>query len=242
MDNAISVVLVEPQGEWNIGSVARAMSNCGLRDLRLVRPVPFKTENAFLMACNAKELLLNAREYGNLDEAIFDCDWSVGFTRRGGKERRTPVDYHEIVSSFGHYKRVALVFGREADGLTNDELSLCSTCAYIPSSADYPSFNLSHAVILACHACFEVGSSRDQGRVDEPFEQEWITLGELEDLMRRLDRSLEVLDYDNSDCGRLRETILHNIRMIFNRSQLKQKEYRMFQGLVTRIIEKCGYE
>lgn len=231
---SVSVVLVEPQGSWNVGSVARCMMNGGLTDLRLVNPVPFKTDMAKQMACNAIELLNQAKEFATLDAAVADSQMVIGFTRRGGKDRREPVYFDDLLREAKRYERVALVFGRETDGMTNDELNRCTAVGYIPTSDLYPSLNLAQSVAIVSQRLFEIN---ERHTLVSP-EPEWITKGEMGDLHMRLAAMLAELGYEREQEGRLKETILHNLDMVFSRSGLREKEYRMLQGLISRVMEK----
>ena len=155
----VRVVLVEPASPGNIGSVARVLKNTGFHDWVLVNPpTAWRTDQTVWMAHGAGELLDFARVVPSLDEAIDDCHLVVGTTHRDGRFRVIEEDYRPIlhetaaVAAEGH--RVAIIFGREKDGLSRDELLRCQRLIRIPSAVPHPSFNLSHAVLLVTYELF----------------------------------------------------------------------------------------
>ncbi len=153
--NAIRIVLVEPQGSFNIGSVARIMKNMGLSTLALVRPVDFRTDEAYRAAVGAKEILEKAHVYGSLQEAIRDSNLVVGTTRRSGKLRRVCCNVEELPERiFQTSGTVSILFGREKSGLTNPEADICNMLVSIPADKNFPSLNLSHAVAVVCYTLF----------------------------------------------------------------------------------------
>jgi len=150
----IAVVLVEPQNPGNIGMVCRAMMNTGLDELRLVNPCQYLHPEAHKFAVSAKDLLGRARVFSSLREALADTHHSVATTRRLGKYRReifTPPEIVQKVLPDLGVHRVALVFGREDNGLTTEEVSLCRWHATIPTAGEYGSLNLSQAVLIFCY-------------------------------------------------------------------------------------------
>ena len=155
----VRVVLVEPASPGNIGSVARVLKNTGFRDWVLVNPpAQWRTDQSEWMAHGAGNLLDSVRVVASLDEAIDDCHLVIGTTHRDGRFRVIEQDYRQVihetgaVAAEGH--RVAVIFGREKDGLSRDELLRCQRLIRIPSAVPHPSFNLSHAVLLVAYELF----------------------------------------------------------------------------------------
>lgn len=157
----VDVVLVEPQGPLNIGSTARAMMNTGFGNLVLVRPAPFRNDEAHKMAVSAREILDRARVTDNLDEALAGCKAAVGVTARFRykRPRLTLKESVPIIHEFiRRNEKVALVFGREDFGLSSEDLDRCTHLVGIPSHGDLESFNLAQAVLLVCHTLFMKGA------------------------------------------------------------------------------------
>ncbi len=151
----LKVVLVGTLYGGNVGSVCRAMANCGLSELRLAAPSPDLTwAFAEQMAVHATDILAARKTFPSLAEAVADCAAVVGTSRRGGLYRQHSAEAREAVPDLlatAAKAPVALVFGREDKGLTNEELLLCTHIVRIPSSPKYPSFNLAQSVVLLCH-------------------------------------------------------------------------------------------
>ncbi len=153
----VRIVLVGPIYGGNVGSACRAMANMGLSDLALVAPEPLDMEEARRMACAAQDVLNGRREFATLQEAVADCGVVAGTTARTGLYRAHAQSPHALAPHLlGAAQKgpVAVVFGRETWGLTNEELAICTHLIQIPSSPDYPSLNLAAAVLLCSYELF----------------------------------------------------------------------------------------
>ena len=155
----IRVVLVRPLYGGNLGAVCRSMKNMALHDLVVVDPSPsLDFAEAHTRAVHAVDVLENRRQFATLAEAIGDCALAAATTARPGLYRRharTPRELApRLLEAAAAGNRVALVFGTEDDGLSNDELMLCPQLLRIPSSHRYASLNLAHAVMICCYELF----------------------------------------------------------------------------------------
>jgi len=159
----IRIVLVRPIYGGNIGAVCRAMKNMGLSDLVLVAPHPGADwEEARRRAYRAVDILERHRRFPKLAEAVADCGLVAGATARAGLYRehaRTPREWAPRLLEAAQHTPVAVVFGPEDSGLTNEEIALCTQIIHIPSSTEYPSLNLSHAVIVVAYEIFLASGS-----------------------------------------------------------------------------------
>ena len=149
------IVLVEPARAANVGAVARAMKTTGFTQLRIVNSQSHLEEEANWVAHGATELLEQAVVYPTLDTALEGIDFSIATTaRKRGAARSywTPRDVaeHLQLSQFSK-PNVAIVFGRESSGLSNDELARCDCWSYMPLVQSYPSLNLAQAVMVYCY-------------------------------------------------------------------------------------------
>lgn len=231
----ISVVLVETQGDRNVGSVCRAMMNFGFSDLRLVQPqTDHLTHEARQMAVKAGAVLENARIYDSLPEALSDCRLALGTTRRFGKYREDflhPDEAAQLLLPMAQHDRIALVFGREDRGLHTAELDLCQRFITIPTSEELPSMNLAQAVALClydiarCVHRFERGE-QVSGR------KKLATNESLEEMFGHMRRTLLDIDFLNADNP---DHILRTFRRIFGRAGLNEREVRILRGLWNRI-------
>ncbi|MDP8257165.1 MAG: TrmJ/YjtD family RNA methyltransferase [Candidatus Alcyoniella australis] len=149
------VVLVEPVGAGNVGSVARAMRNFGFGSLTLLRPVcDVMGDEARKMALGGLDLIRDAQYPRDLSEALGSYTVTAAFTRRQGRGRRTTENLREFaerMAKLGSEQQVALVFGREDRGLTTDETNLCQHLVMIPSNPDYGSLNLAQSVVVTLY-------------------------------------------------------------------------------------------
>lgn len=156
LDN-IKVVLVEPAAPGNIGSTARALKNTGISRLSLVNPGNWDLPEARWMAHGSEEILDNCEIHPDLPSALADAQIVVGTTHRLGRLRQVssaPRDAIAELAAMAHHHRIAVVFGREKDGLWRDELQHCHQLIRFPSAVDHPSLNLSHAVLLFTYELF----------------------------------------------------------------------------------------
>jgi len=145
----IRVVLVGPTHPGNIGAAARAMRTMGLRDLHLVRPRVFPSSEATDRAAGADDVLESARVVSSLDQALSDCHFAVGASARERAVNWPMLDPREAgrrLVAESTRGRVAMVFGRESTGLSNDELDRCQALVRIPTCDDFRSLNLAAAV------------------------------------------------------------------------------------------------
>ncbi|MCF8366521.1 MAG: tRNA/rRNA methyltransferase [Bacteroidales bacterium] len=148
----IHFILVEPAVPENVGAAARAIKTMGFESLRLVNPCEFVDGKARWLAHASGEILDNALVYTSLADALKDVDFVIASS---AKSRSVKGDHHPaekipaiINEKSGSVNSVAIVFGREESGLSNDELSLCHISTYIPMAAMYPSLNLAQAVMI----------------------------------------------------------------------------------------------
>jgi len=148
----ITFILVEPAVPENVGASARAMNTMGFKNLRLVDPCDYLNDKAKMLAHGSHVILERATVYPSLEKALVDIDFVIGTT---AKKRSAKQDYYPAIQLSKHLKekgdsisRIAIVFGREESGLTNEEIKLCDLVSSIPMNASYPSLNLSQAVMI----------------------------------------------------------------------------------------------
>jgi tRNA/rRNA methyltransferase len=152
----VHFILVEPKVPENIGAAARAIKTMGFSSLRLVNPCDHLHEKARWLAHASNDILEEAGIYTSLKDAIADADFVIGTT---AKKRSVKHDYHHcndlvniINAKSKSIEQVAVVFGREESGLTNDELKICDILSTIPMRKKYPSLNLAQAVMIYAYS------------------------------------------------------------------------------------------
>jgi TrmH family RNA methyltransferase len=147
--STLRIVLLRPRNADNLGAIARAMKNFGLSDWVVVSPNPklLEAPGMHRLAVKAGDLLEEVRQVETLEEAVADCHWVVGTTMRRieGQRRLTARDF--AVQARESDRQVALIFGDERSGMSNDDLRQCHALSFIPSHGDQPSLNLAQAVL-----------------------------------------------------------------------------------------------
>ena len=153
----IRIVLVDTQDGANIGSVCRAMKTMGITDLAITGSREYDEDRVRTLALHASDVWENAKRFPTLEEALAGSIFTVGATRRRGKFRKlsaySPEQLSEKISALPE-GRISIVFGRESDGLRDDEVMLCSSVVTIPTSEAFPSLNLAQSVQIIAYVLF----------------------------------------------------------------------------------------
>lgn len=227
----ILIILVEPQSPGNVGMVCRAMKNMGITRLRLVKGCSTEHADAGRFAVSAKDVLAGATRFDSLAAALADVEISIATTRRLGKYRQEVAEPREIVARLAERAvggSVALVFGREDNGLTTDELALCRWQATIPSSAVYGSLNLAQAVLIFCYELFQ--GLKDSGPV--VVQRELASGVETEALFRHMEETLLRIGFlDAENPGHL----MRSLRRILGRAELDSREIAVLRGVMSQV-------
>ncbi|MDP3856444.1 MAG: RNA methyltransferase [Stagnimonas sp.] len=231
------VVLSHTQHPGNIGSTARAMMNMGLRDLALVEPERYPHPQARAQASGALVVLEEARVCKTLEEAVADCAWVVGTSARArhlGDEPLTPEAFAEQAVQRAVHGKVALVFGYEQTGLTNEELDRCNAVVAIPTNPGYSSLNLAQAVQVLCYVLRRAaiaGVPRVSTKGDHPWYQP-PTAEQVEQFYEHLETVLLATGFLDPDNPRL---LMRRLRTLFNRSQPDLNELNLLRGILTTV-------
>lgn len=250
----VVVVLVEPSHPGNIGGAARALKTMGLGQLRLVRPRRFPDPQAEWRAAGALDVLDAAVEYADLAEAIADCQWVVGtgmLTRRIPWPVRDAAEAAREVLALPSAARAAIVFGREASGLTNDELQRCNVHLQIPSSPAYSSLNLAMAVQVVAYELYRQARTQsfsenrsaahssadaDAGAVAR-WDRPLATVAHVESLLGHLEDVLGASGFLDPDQPGQTMT---RLRRLFQRVALDDTEVQILRGVLTTLDPRRG--
>ena len=234
LDN-ISIVLVDTKTPANIGATARCMMNMGLGHLILVNPPADREQEAVKLAAGAQAILDRAIIASSLSDAVADFGLVIGTSRHGGKQRkniRTPREMSEHLSPLLSGNRAAIVFGNEVNGLENRDIALCNEVITIPSADDFPSLNLSHAVMVVSYELFMAFRN--------PVPSSAIELAgskEVEAFYRHLETTLLAvgfLDQEN------RKRMMFSLRQIFGRARLGVRDVSILRGILTAVQRGIG--
>jgi tRNA (cytidine32/uridine32-2'-O)-methyltransferase len=234
IDN-IKIVLVETSHPGNIGSVARAMKTMGFGELVLVKPRYFPHETATDLAAGADDVLINATVVQTLPEALADCSLVFGTSVRPRgidmpaltARAAAPV----ITDSMASQGKVAIVFGRERTGLTNDELKYSNYHVYIPSSPDYGSLNLAQAVQIMCYE-IRMRLLEAESLSDPVKAMPLATSFEVEGLFHHLAETLTKIEFYKPGHSK---RLLARLRRLFKRTQLETMEVNILRGILTAV-------
>lgn len=244
----IRIVLVETSHPGNIGAAARAMMNMGLSKLVLVKPLRWPAPEAVSMAVSALAVLDNAVVVDTLEEAVADCHVVIGTSARL-RTMPIPLLSPEVcadkVVSLPVGQQVALVFGREISGLTNEELHRCHYHVHIPVNPEYTSLNLAAAVMVLSYEVRKAALAKQAavgelvpaqpeivvGDGDE-WDQEPATARELELYLEHLEKVLIQLDFHKPQYKR---PLMRRLRRLYQRQQLDKMEVNILRGMLTAI-------
>lgn len=225
----IKIVLVEPSHPGNIGGAARAMKNMGLSQLVVVNPKRYPDPQADWRAAGALDLLDKATIVDSVETAIVDCHWVVGTSTRLRKIPWPVTDARGIASQIHQQPdsaQVAILFGREDNGLSNDELRRCHYHLQIPATAEYSSLNLAMAVQVVCYELYQ--ASLDQTAAPA-WDRRRATAGELDAMLVHLEETLLAGGFlEASNPGQT----MTRLRRMFSRMQLDETEVQIMRGII----------
>lgn len=230
--------MVEPQTPGNVGAVARAMKNFGLSRLSLVNPCDHLSKEARMMAVKSEEILEKAEIHASLSDALRDVHFSVSTTVRVRDThfptftpKETCGKIHEIAPD----KRVALVFGREDNGLTTEEIHLCHIIATIPTHAAQASVNLAQSVMIFAYELFQ------QALTSNPnFYWDYADPKEVGLLFQRIERVLLGVGFKPKHTM---EDFMVTVKRVFGRTPLEERDVRLLHKIFQEMefyIEKTG--
>lgn len=229
LDN-ISIVLLQPRYSENIGAAARAMRNMGIRHLVIVDPQNFELYNAMKLATHfASDILEKSKFYPDLKEALAPFGYVVGTTARLGGQRQdvfTPLKMAEKLIPISAQNRIAILFGPEDKGLSNEDIRYCHALVNIPTT-EFSSLNLAQAVMILCYEVFIAGEE-----AIEKFTPRMASRYELDGMYDQLKDILVRISYINSENP---DYWLHHFRRFFNRLQLRAKEVNIIRGLCRQV-------
>ena len=227
----VRFVLSHTSHPGNIGSAARAIRTMGFDRLTLVAPEAFPHGDAYALAAGALDVLDRATVFGSLAEAVGDCTLVIGATARlrgVSLDEWSPREAaRRVLSAAESGHEVAIVFGNERAGLSNDEIKLCHAALHIPSDPGYSSLNLAQAVQVAAYE-LRIGQlegvAAREGNADAPA-----TSAELKGFFDHLDATLDAIDFHK---GRSPRTIMRRLRKLFLRARPDQRELRVLRGIL----------
>jgi len=229
----LRIVLVGTRNPLNLGAAARAMSNFGFLSLRVVNPYPLAFREA-RSAVGASSVLKNAEEYSSLADAIADCALVVGTTTLRKRQRHHPLQRLEYgaarIRKSLLSRRVALLFGSEKVGLSNEDLSQCHWLMHIPTREKHPAMNLGQAVAVCLYEMVRSGKTRASGEAPSVA-----SAGELERITVVLLDALRTSGYLSSTASPLSEA---KIRRFVRRMKIETQDAELLLGMLRQVLWK----
>ncbi len=229
---SVRIVLVEPSHPGNIGSAARAMKTMGFDNLYLVNPKSFPHQEADAMASGATDVLDRAVVAATLSEALKDCHLVFGCSARNRHLDWPMATPRQAVDRINQQEAcaIAILFGRERTGLTNQELQLCHYHIHIPSNPDYASLNLAAAVQVICYELrASLTNNYSQSRASLAPRQE------LDRFYAHLEKTLIELQFLNPQKPK---RLMERLMRLFQRAQLDQQEVNILRGVLASVDKK----
>lgn len=244
--DAVRVVLAGPMFGGNVGAAARAVANTGLGGLALVDPSYEDHDEARMFSHGAEDILDAASRHEGLAAAVEGRQRVVGFTvRQRNRRHMQPLrpfaaGWVQEALDAGGAPPTALVFGRERDGLSNDELDLCTDLVWIPSHPRHPSYNLAQAVLLAGHELFVAALERDPGQpasrprsTRQPPPSQLATAEELEQMYSHLRAAFLALGYAQEHTA---DHMVRSWQGLLERARVYRREAAMLRGLARQAM------
>jgi len=228
----IRILLDHTSHPGNIGAAARALKTMGLQHLHLIEPRRFPHAEADALACDAKDVLQNAQVHSALDDALAGCVFAAGLTARKRHMGHSCVDVREAAQrlvQIAATQEVALLFGNEAYGLSNDELSKCQLMISIPTDEAYTSLNVASAVQIMAYELRMAWLAAPQA-TQAPVEL--ARLDDIELFYQRLEETLvriQFLDPNNP------KRLMPRVRRLFARTELEKEELNILMGMLKSI-------
>lgn len=236
--NNLCIVMIRTSHPGNIGSAARAMKTMGISDLRLIEPTKFNSPETTALASGADDILNNAKLFTTLSEALADCQTVIGTSARSERTVSWPqMDARqcgEFVAEHLPQQKIALIFGRERTGLTNDELERCHALAHIPMAFDFFSLNIAAAVQLFCYECMmatkAIAPSDTANNMPADPNELPATNEALEAFYHHLEATMVASRYLDPDNPRL---LMRRFRRLFGRAAPTKSEVSMLRGMLS---------
>ena len=234
--NNISFILHEPQLSENIGACARSLKNFNFSKLIVVEPKPtFPNDKIIATSVGAKDIIKNAKVYQNLESAINKFDCVIATTSRSRNKNIKHIKLNNL-KNIDFKKKTAFLFGSEASGLSNDEISYANYTLHIPTNPKFKSLNLSHSVIIIS----QIVSSIIKTTKSNFAKSQKIQIATKRDIQKMVDLCINNLEKKKFFKPIEKKPImLENLRSIFYKMELSQKEIRILSSVFATLAKKA---
>ena len=229
------IVLVKPQLPENIGLVARAMDNSGLKDLIIINPrEKWPNDIAIKASASSKNIILKSKTFPSIEEALLNFHFVIAMSvRKRFLQKPTQNNFNQLFENFPINKKIAILFGPENSGLSNQDLKLADLIFQINTSKSNPSLNLSHAVLLISFAWREFFYLKNQKPKQNKFSNKMALKKDFYYFMNFLKKQLEEVNflYPKSKA----KSMVENIEAMFMRASLSKTEIQTLWGMIKKL-------
>ena len=233
--SSIYFILVRPQMGENIGSVARAIKNFNIKNLRIVNPrCSWPSQRAIATSVGAKNILTSAKIYNSLEKSIGDLDIIFASTSRIRKVNKKIISVVNLNKKIKKGRKIGILFGPEASGLSNDEISSADYLVKIPTNKKFSSLNLSHSVIIFCFEIFK-HLSKNGTEYKTGYKSLVAKKSEVNKFLNFIIKALDKKGFLQPD--HKRKSMIRNISNIFHRTNLSDQEIRILLGIFSTLNE-----
>ena len=231
----IYFILNKPQLSENIGACARAMKNFNFSNLIIIDPKPsFPNDKIFATSVGAKEIIKNSKLFNKFEESLSNFDYLIATTSRFRNKNINHINLNDL-KKLDFNKKIGFIFGSEASGLSNHEISYVNCTMNIPASNKFKSLNLSHSLILVCQKLFDL-LNKKKVRYNKSKK---ITKASKKQIQTMMDQCINNLDKINFFNPKEKKTVmLENLKNIFYRMELSEKEIRILSSVFANIGRK----
>ena len=231
----IHFILVRPQMGENIGSVARAIKNFNIKYLRIVNPrCTWPNNKALATSVGAKDILKSAKIYDSVEESIGDLDIIFASSSRIRKVNKKIITVSNMKFKIKKGRKIGILFGPEASGLSNDEINCADFLVKIPSNKKFSSLNLSHSAIIFCFELFKL-FKKNKERFYSRYKSSLATKSEVNKFLSFIIKNLDKKGFLQPD--HKRNSMIRNINNIFHRINLSEQEIRILLGIFSTLNE-----
>jgi tRNA/rRNA methyltransferase len=228
-------ILVRPQMGENIGSVARAIKNFNIKYLRIVNPrCNWPSQKALATSVGAKDILKSAKIYNSIEKAIGDLDIIFASTSRIRKVNKEIISILDFKKKVEKKRKIGILFGPEASGLSNDEISYANYLVKIPTNKKFSSLNLSHSAIIFCFELFQYFSNK-KAIYKSGYKSSVAKKSEINKFLSFIVGKLDKKGFLQP--GHKRKSMIRNINNIFHRLNLSEQEIRILLGIFSTLNE-----
>tara|TARA_Y100000590_G_scaffold442883_1_gene571576 strand:- start:1047 stop:1784 length:738 start_codon:yes stop_codon:yes gene_type:complete len=233
--NNIHFILVRPQIGENIGSVARAIKNFSIKYLRIVNPrCNWPNQKALATSVGAKDILKSSKIYNTVEESIGDLDIVFASSSRIRKVNKNIISVSNLKTKIKKGKKIGFLFGPEASGLSNEEISCADYLVKIPSNNKFSSLNLSHSAIIFCFQLFQLFSTK-KIKYKNSYKSSVAKKSEVNKFLNFIIKGLDKKGFLQPD--HKRASMIRNINNIFHRINLSEQEIRILLGIFSTLNE-----